>query len=150
MIETWGRFVIAGLALACMACGGRLSAGNAGGDDDPGVPSAPPEVGTAACDMQPEDAGPHGVCVICSDGQWHCDGLVVAVCPSGIQQGAPCDWPPTEDIVGECLTSCQKGPGLVAWACCDENGPCPDLGGSSSAPTGATWMGNLAGSDPCP
>lgn len=134
--------------------GGRLSAAgemiepvDAGAAVD--APAIPPEVGTPARDMHPHDAGSTGDCVVCSDGQWHCNGAVLGVCPVGIQEGAACNWtPPTDDGAGVCLTPCPHGPGLVAWACCYPNEPCP-IDSLSMAQVTPSWRGHLAGSDPC-
>ena len=76
-----------------------------------------PEVGTPACDMEGED-GPHGVCVLCNDLQWHCLGAVFAQCPAGIQQGESCQgWSaPPEDQPLQCFAPCEDGGG-AGWSC---------------------------------
>ena len=101
--------------------------------------SSPPQVGTAACDMHPKDSGPDGVCIICSDGLWHCNGAVYAGCPSDFQPDAACDWtPPPIDVSGWCLVQCPNGQGVVAWACCTPGSPaCPNGNG--------TWTGPFSG-----
>jgi hypothetical protein len=88
--------------------------------DDTGAPyDGPwlPEVGTPACDMEGED-GPHGVCVLCNDIQWHCLGAVFAQCPGGIQQGESCQgWSaPPEDQPLQCFAPCEDGGG-AGWSC---------------------------------
>jgi len=87
--------------------------------------------------MQTDDAGTDaiapgsGVCVLCSDGLYHCDGPAYAPCPSGIQNGDSCaGW--------------DAGPGAVSSANCWQ--PCPNNNSIPGVPwicePKMTWSGN--------
>jgi hypothetical protein len=71
-----------------------------------------PLPGTAACDMQIDDAG-NGACVLCCDEKWHCDGPIFDQCPAGIQKGGSCSGWTTG---ASCFAPCPGGSG-VEWNC---------------------------------
>jgi hypothetical protein len=66
---------------------GATAAGDTGAPND----SALPEVDSSACDMQLTDDGMFGLCIFCSDHNWHCDGPVYAQCPTDIKSEGSCD-----------------------------------------------------------
>jgi hypothetical protein len=118
-------------AAAKVLDGTSVNEPDAGSMSEP--PSPPPQVGTPACDMHPEDSGPNGVCVICSDGLWHCNLDVNPPCPTDIRQGASCEgWadPPGTFPPGICIAGCPSaGANAGAWMC---SGPTMLAGGAGS------------------
>jgi hypothetical protein len=88
--------------------GSAGSGGTAGAPSDAGLL---PEVGTPECEMQQNEAGTQGICILCSDDKWHCDGPVYTQCPPGITRFTSCS-----AVGSECLT-CPTSSTSMTWLC---------------------------------
>jgi hypothetical protein len=110
--------------LLAVGCGGRTTSTSDAGSqlvEDASI-EALPQPGTPACDMA-------GVCILCSDGWYHCGGGWIAPpCPSGIMNGDPCQKyasPGPDNSDGRCYEPCADDGGTM-WGCA----------------LGQTWAGN--------
>ena len=105
---------------------GASSSSSSGSGSSSGS-SALPEAGTPECDMQMN--ANYGICVLCSDEQWHCDGPVFKQCPAGIQKGSSCaGW----SAGSQCFT-CPTSTTGENWIC----------------ETKGTWSGPIADPSTC-
>jgi hypothetical protein len=77
-----------------------------------------PEPGTAACDMQ--SSGNSGICVLCADYLWHCDGAIFKPCPPNITDNVTACvyvmYPSTSPPPNICHQPCSDGGG-INWTC---------------------------------
>jgi hypothetical protein len=79
-----------------------------------------PEAGTPACDDQVTDSGMNGLCVLCSDYDWHCGPYLYAQCPSGTAFGVSCtDWDGGSVSTDQtaCFGPCQGDGRIQGWYC---------------------------------
>ena len=116
-------------ALSCIAllegtgflgCGGMTN----GRSDDGGAGEAEhsdwPADGGASPDSLPSPDSSECVvssgttCVLCNDGNWHCDALVLPTCPAGVTSGAPCS-----DALPICF-ACNSDDSGAEWRCSTE------------------------------
>jgi hypothetical protein len=73
---------------------------------DSGIPLPDPDSGQ--CDRA------DGVCVFCSDDEWHCGGHVAPQCPPGVAEGGQCAGVVVN--AGDCVTCGSDGAG-DDWEC---------------------------------
>src|SRR5580658_2827397 len=86
------RLVGATLLIGLVGCGGRTivtpdgTSGNGGLEPIEGTlpPGAAPAVDSSACQMT------DGTCVLCADGNFHCNTEVLRTCPPGINASGSC------------------------------------------------------------
>jgi hypothetical protein len=100
--------------LFAIGCGGQVAAsGDAGSSEesgliDAGIPEPAPD--SSQCNRT------SGVCVFCSDQNWHCGDMVWPACPPGtdLEAGAYCAGLPIDN--NDCFVCANDGSGDL-WPC---------------------------------